>query len=791
MEAVCLCPFVATSFVWQANTGAYARTVIIKATFVLQQGTALLASEQEPIWDRDRHEGDDPRRSVRIPSDRVPYKPQADVLLVGHAYAPEKQPTRNLVTRFVVGDMDKSIEVWCDRKFRVADGQVLEGSRFTSMPLCWERAAGGPDSANPVGMRFDAAPDAYGTVLIANLQPAGHFVAKRSDTFGPVCYAPIASVWPGRTHRLGRLSRSFFDSDWADKPFPEGVDPRFFQAAPNDQIVSEIRPNERIILENLHPAHARLTTTLPGLHPRAMAVRATGEQEDIALVGDTLWVDNDRGLCCVVWRGRIGLRHPQEAGKIVVRLAGEESGDHGLVVSDVRMPSPEPELSTLDEDLVAMTMIGAVAPAASGAVMPFLGGDKPKETGREMPRQIGNGALPFSSVGAAALRVPDPPVPVVGVSTKFVEVARAVDAPVVAPPAYVKPPPVASVQPAAESVWASGFSTPLPAPAKETIGEMVATAAAVAVVAPSVDRATQDGALAASNAAAGATPWSVPKREARPSNTELDMMRAEAPTEMLQLLWYDADSVARIRRVPAWKNVFEEFERSPRSRDLEIVDGAREPWEAEDRQEIFEVLSMATPTDGKGVEEALDGAVGERGKFTPPIVLLAGELDQQFDELEALKAAMSTATPLVTPADEQLRVSVAVAKEFVQVPGLVATPAVCEGLTTRIRDAFVREKKSLPSDYLDQQIERGLLTNRSYQKRDVFGGTHLRCLICLPGEKVPIVGYLPADVAKKLPMWKRFRARLIVEVHAAQDQYESAPRAVMVLALARVGSSRR
>jgi hypothetical protein len=497
-------------------------------------------------------------------------------------------------------------------------------------------------------------------------------------------------------------------------------------------------------------------------------------------------------LCCVVWRGRIGLRHPQEAGKIVVRLAGEDWSKYDMAPMDVREPSAETEVSKPDEDLIAMTLIGPVEPAAFASIMPFLGGDRSDDTGREPMRQTSLTALPFGSVGLSGVCAPEVAAPIVAGAPMFVPAAQSIDTPVVAPPAYVKSPPtVASTPPAAERLWAAGVAPAAPAAARETIGEMVAAAAAAAVVAaPSLDRASQEGALAASNAAAGAAPWNVRKREAPSSVVELDVMRAETPNEMLHLLWYDPDSVARIRRVPAWKSIFETLERTPRSREIEIVDGAREPWEAEDRQEILEVLAKGAHADGKGVEEAFEAAVGEGGKFAPPIVLLAGEVEIPFDELEALKVAMSTATPLATPADEQLRASVAAAKEFVQVPGLVATPAVSEGLTMRIRDAFAREKKGLPADYLDQQIERGLLMNRSYQKREVFGGTYLRCLIWQPMEKVPGLGYVVADVAKKLPMWRRFRARVIVEVHAAQDQYEVVPRAMKVLAMARVGSTR-
>ncbi len=366
MDLVTLCPFVASKVVWQANSGAFALTVIVKATFVLQPGTAQLAPEQDPILEHDRYYDDDPRRGVRAPSDVVPYKPRADVLLVGHAYAPGKQPVRSLVTRFVVGDMDKSIEVWCDRAFRVIDGQLLEGKRFTEMPLVWERAAGGPESANPIGKRFDGAMDAYGTIAIANQQPPGHFVSKRSDTFVPTCYAPVAPTWPGRTQRLGRLSRSILNGAWNAQTLPPDLDPSFFQAAPDDQKVAEIRANERIVLENLHPDHVRLVTSLPGRAPRAIADRATGEREEITLIADTLWIDTDRGVCCVVWRGRIGLRHPQEAGRIAIWVDGMpmvEAASGAESAGDAVDAEPD----------AASTMI-CFTPTGTGPALPFLPG---------------------------------------------------------------------------------------------------------------------------------------------------------------------------------------------------------------------------------------------------------------------------------------------------------------------------------------------------------------------------------------------------------------------------------
>jgi len=360
MDVVSMCALGVLGFVWQPRRGTYAQAVVVKATFRLEPGEAVLAEEQDAPNEEEQHWNDDGARSLSAVSDKVPYKPKADVMLVGHAYAPGQQPVRSLLTRLVVGELDKSIEVWCDRGFRLHEGQLLEGRRFTKMPLRWERAAGGPETNNPAGLRFDAPPDGYGMVAIPNLQPPGMFVSRLSDTFAPVCFAPIAAGWPPRMQRLGPWARAFVQAGWEERPLPDGFDYRYFQAAPLDQQVGEIRANERIILENLHPVQARLVTSLPGLRPRAVVDRATGEREEVALVADTLLIDTDRGVCSVVWRGSVGLRHAQEAGRVAVWVDGEPA----LAAGGAGERS--------GEELVASTM-ALMAPAAGVApVLPFV-----------------------------------------------------------------------------------------------------------------------------------------------------------------------------------------------------------------------------------------------------------------------------------------------------------------------------------------------------------------------------------------------------------------------------------
>lgn len=319
MHVLSTCPLRVASVVWQPRPGAWTLTFVCKATFVLSPGESRLAEVQEEPAPDDRHFGSDETRSLYAGADLVPWKTRADVVLVGHAFAAHRQPARSVATRLNVGELDKRVDVWCDRVFW-QDGRLLEGQPFTHMPLVYERASGGTGTANPLGMRSDAAPDAYGSVPIPNLQPAGQVVARRGDAFAPIAYGPIAASWPGRVDKVPPHVVGWSHRGWSARPLPEGLDPAYFNSAPPDQRVASIRADERILLENLHADHARLETRLPGLRPRAHLTTGGQPGEEIDLVADTLWIDTDRGIATVVWRGRFALSHAREEGQIVVSM---------------------------------------------------------------------------------------------------------------------------------------------------------------------------------------------------------------------------------------------------------------------------------------------------------------------------------------------------------------------------------------------------------------------------------------------------------------------------------------
>jgi hypothetical protein len=266
--------------------------------------------------------------------------------------------------------------------------------------------------------------------------------------------------------------------------------------------------------------------------------------------------------------------------------------------------------------------------------------------------------------------------------------------------------------------------------------------------------------------------------------------------DVLQLLWFDPEAAPRVRRRPEWKKILDALEQQPPDPELDEPALGDEPAELEDRREIFEVLARGTSTGEDGVESALYAAVRSDGRFAPQLLLLAGEARFDFDELEYLKAMVSAATPFVAqpapseghapPAPDELKLAVDQATTYLATPDLVPSSDLATTLTVRIREAFVKSARTVGPTYLDDQCERALLERRAYQRRSVFGAPHLRALFHFVGSSTGVPAYFPEALAKKLPLFRRLRVKLLAEAHFQADQYESHASCVRAAAVARV-----
>jgi hypothetical protein len=865
MEVVTHSPLPVASVVWQSRPGAWVLTFVAKATFQLQPGKSTLAAAQQPIHEEDSHWDDDPSRSLYAASDLEPLKPRVDVVLVGSAFAPQGLAVRSLFARLILGEIDKSIEVHQDRNF-TSEGSVVEGQRFSRMALSYERAAGGPDTTNPIGLRVDVR-DAYGRIKLPNLQPPG-LTASPTAGIPPVGFGPIPPTWPLRWSKLGRHAAVWSPQWLTAGPVPEDIDWSFFNTAPIDQQLPELPEDARLILENLNPQVPRFVTNFPALRPRAM-LEGRGGHHPLKMRCDTLWIDTDQGIASMTFRGQIALERLEEAGRIIVTLEEASAQPVSTPAPQPAAPSrpaapeapPPPKRATtrtmieLDSEPIVTPVPNPSRPTSALPFLPtsnvqpireertYAGGGLPFASASQPPREERApapqpaGGLPFVPTGSWPAATPNqpppsvppsvpssarssspgapappssavPPVPQVASIPPVTPVPPIAVAPAVAPvpmpaavpPAAVPPPPpVRAASGAApsgapqDSVWASGVSR-AEVPAGQSIGQVVVSAATAASQTTNQDGAS--GVLGASNAAAGPAPAISGKRGGdKPSGAGLSSFSSGARAssrldqrEVLHLIWYQPDAVARICKVPVWRAILDEMEDRASDDDLDDPAPTKDPVEIEDTRDIFEILVRAASQDVDQLADELSSAVRPGGKFVPSLLLLAGELSFPFDERETLKAAVAVATPMAG-ADEGLKTAVREAREFLASPDTLCPGSIVDGYTTRIREAFQRGRRSFGPEALDQQVERALLEGRHYQKRQVLGMNAIRALLTTgtgSSSVRPAPVYLPEDLAKKLPLFQRFRTRLIVELYLQEDQYEPHFAALKALSLGRV-----
>ena len=319
MEVVAPEPIRTGTFVWQPRPDAHVQTVVCKVTFDLAPGEARIASTPLHVAAFDQQGGSGERRWLAAASDFVPFKARAEVLVTGSAFAPGGRPVRSLLARVAVAELDKVITVHGDRHF-APDGSLSDATPFAKMPLSWDRAAGGPDTANPAGvvMGPDARPDGWGRIAVPNLEPAGALVTTRADIVPPIGFGPLSPMWPTRRLRLHRYAAAWDPLRWTERPLPPDFDSAYFQTAPPDQWVTELLPDARILLENLHPQVPQLSTR-PARFEITGVVETAGATAPLRLRCDTLLIDTDRQVLALVYRAQIPLQHPQQQGRVLLR----------------------------------------------------------------------------------------------------------------------------------------------------------------------------------------------------------------------------------------------------------------------------------------------------------------------------------------------------------------------------------------------------------------------------------------------------------------------------------------
>ncbi|HEX8963532.1 MAG TPA: DUF2169 domain-containing protein [Rhodocyclaceae bacterium] len=247
------------------------------------------------------------------PLDEVMPKACGEVLLCGHAHAPEGKPVKEMGVRLSCAGVDKRVRVVGDRQWHyglIPWYRVTEPQAFASMPLGYARAFGGPrHKGNLVGRGYTGNPLA-GLVgpnrgLLPNLEYPGMPIMRHWRHRPPAALGPIDLRWTPRQGRGGTYGGNWLRDDFPG--LPSDIDWRIFNRAAEDQwLGGYFTGGEAYRLEGMHPSLPAIAGRLPALHARAFLLRRDAPAEaaeEIPLRWDTVWFLPDQLLGVAVWHG--------------------------------------------------------------------------------------------------------------------------------------------------------------------------------------------------------------------------------------------------------------------------------------------------------------------------------------------------------------------------------------------------------------------------------------------------------------------------------------------------------
>jgi hypothetical protein len=264
-------------------------------------------------------------RSLSYPSDFAVFKKRADVVLVGHGYAPGGHGEAALATfRFgsARGGFERRVAVFGKRTWvkTLLDSTPSRPEHFSCVPLVYERAFGGAGYAdNPVGVGFYPQGAIRQGDSLPNLEDPDALITRPGDRPEPACFGPRHKHWgvgyPGSQNE-----------PW-DCDFPESFDWSSFQIAPPGQQLDRIEGDERFECTALHVKHARLEAWLPGLRLRAFADYTEdfgGGFRELPMKLDTVLIEPDDLQLTMVWRHTIDVSDARAPEIRALFVASEE-----------------------------------------------------------------------------------------------------------------------------------------------------------------------------------------------------------------------------------------------------------------------------------------------------------------------------------------------------------------------------------------------------------------------------------------------------------------------------------
>lgn len=287
-------------------------------------------------------------------------KARAEYLIHGSAFAPKGNAVTRCEVGVRVGPLVKRLYVTGDRWW--SGSRASEPQPFTSLPLGWANAYGGPDFArNPLGKGHGES-DFHGqrVRLLPNVERPDAMVGSPRDQVEPAGFMPIDLSWPQRQALVGS-----YDAHWLENLFPgfaRDIDWGFFNVAPRDQQHDEWwQGGESYELMNLHPTQPRLVGELPRWTARAFVTREIGRGaaktqrfDEVPLRLQTLWLFPDAERAVLIHQGSLAIGTDDGADIVQLLIGADRSeaprpASHYAEVLAARLDPESGSFAALDD----------------------------------------------------------------------------------------------------------------------------------------------------------------------------------------------------------------------------------------------------------------------------------------------------------------------------------------------------------------------------------------------------------------------------------------------------------
>ncbi|WP_456675336.1 DUF2169 family type VI secretion system accessory protein [Bradyrhizobium sp. RDM12] len=276
-------------------------------------------------------------------------KPQAEVLIGGHAAAPDGRPTERMMLGWTLGPIQKHLLVTGDRYWQMnASGWGPTAARpFRQMPLTRQRAFGGSGcAANRVGAGHEALRRSMAGELVAlpNLERPEQAIQFIDTIVPPATFGPMAIDDKERLQYAGT-----YDAAWLTSVAPAlaiDADPRLFLFAPPDQRMNGfICGGEPYALQNFSAEHPIIEGRLPTFRVRCFIgwSDATRGVTELQTRIDTLWLFAGARRGVMIYRAAIAVHELDGSDVGDIMVAYEQQGeparpsDHYLNVRKLRL----------------------------------------------------------------------------------------------------------------------------------------------------------------------------------------------------------------------------------------------------------------------------------------------------------------------------------------------------------------------------------------------------------------------------------------------------------------------